>query len=240
MERVLRHRFLLLLMSLLLAIVIYPMFRVDLETRLLDDLVLTFVFLMAIPALIREQALRWFALILGVPTVIGIWLGYIVPDVPRATSIVGFHLIAIAFFSITIGATLHTIYRAPEITVDSVFGAFSGYLLLGLVFSHVFSIAEALHPGAFHCAAGMLENNPDERHAILTYFSFTTLSTLGYGDIVPVKPVARSLSMVEAIAGQFYVAVLLAEVIGKRVSQVASERRPVPSGDSTRNPQNMV
>jgi hypothetical protein len=60
------------------------------------------------------------------------------------------------------------------------------------------------------------------QRSVLTYFSFITLTTLGYGDITPGSGAARGLAMVEAIMGQFYIAVLVAELVGRRVSQTFS------------------
>jgi hypothetical protein len=63
-------------------------------------------------------------------------------------------------------------------------------------------------------------------HFLLTYFSFVTLTTVGYGDITPAGDTARALAMIEAVAGQFYLAVLIAELVGKRLAQATSPAHP--------------
>jgi hypothetical protein len=99
-----------------------------------------------------------------------------------------------------------------------VLGAFCGYLLLGVLFGHLYCIMEYSTPGSFEGRGLVPQLLPagGRLHYILTYFSMITLTTLGYGDIVPATDAARGLSAVEAITGQFYIAVLIAELIGRR------------------------
>ena len=107
------------------------------------------------------------------------------------------------------------------------------YLLLGLGFAHLYCILKAAVPGSFRASDEILAQIRDEGrvHFQLTYFSFVTLTTVGYGDIAPAQEGARGLAVVEAMLGQFYMAVLLGELIGKRVSQVLSERRRGGGGE---------
>jgi hypothetical protein len=65
----------------------------------------------------------------------------------------------------------------------------------------------------------------DRQHFVLTYFSFTTLTSLGYGDITPSSDAARSLAVLESLFGQFFIAILIGELIGKRVSQVIADQQ---------------
>ena len=98
---------------------------------------------------------------------------------------------------------------------------FLAALLVALVFGHLYCVIQAITPGSFHARETFAAELQDEtlRHSLLTYFSVVTLTTVGYGDITPVGGAARGLVAVEAVAGQFYIAVLVAELIGKRVSQ---------------------
>jgi voltage-gated potassium channel len=118
------------------------------------------------------------------------------------------------------------------VSAESICGALCGYMLLGLAFGHLYCILESITPGAFHGDAEFAIQLRDQsrRHFLLTYFSFATLTTVGYGDITPVRDSARGLSVVEAILGQLYLAVLIAELIGKRVAQALSDRGASPQG----------
>src|SRR5204863_7015600 len=101
-------------------------------------------------------------------------------------------------------------------SADSIYGAFCGYLLVGLIFGHLYRCLEALSPGSFHGNADFMAHVQDERytHFLLVYFSFVTLTTVGYGDITPASEATRGLAVVEAVIGQFYLAVLIGELIG--------------------------
>lgn len=109
-------------------------------------------------------------------------------------------------------------------TSDTVCGALCGYVLVGVLFGHIYCAIESLLPGSFHGNGPVVEGLRDERsqHLLLTYFSLATLTTVAYGDIMPARGAARGLSVVEAVTGQFYLAVLIAELIGKRVSRSSS------------------
>ena len=114
---------------------------------------------------------------------------------------------------------LASILGDKAITADSVYGAFSGYLLGGLVFGHLYCVVAILIPGSFggNAELGAQLQVEHHRHFLLSYFSFMTLTTVGYGDIVPAKAAARGLAIVESIVGQFYIAVVVAELVGLRL-----------------------
>ena len=110
--------------------------------------------------------------------------------------------------------------------------AVCGYLLLGLGWALVFSTLEHVSPGSFGDPLGTGAQN----HAVLAgmphliYFSFTTLTTLGYGDVVPTSTLARSLSTLEAVLGQLYLALLVARLVGVRAAQLAEDQREEGQG----------
>jgi len=114
------------------------------------------------------------------------------------------------------------VYRPGPITHHRIQGAIAGYLLIALVFASLYIWIDLHSPGAF-TGAVMLPLERDPRAARLAYFSLTTLTTLGYGDIVPVHPFARSLAMLEAVVGQIFPAILLARLVSLQISE--PERR---------------
>jgi hypothetical protein len=137
---------------------------------------------------------------------------------------VGFQLVAAIFLSFTVATILRTVYREGQVSADSVFGAFCGYVLVGVAFGHLYGLSDLVAPGSFQAREEFVAQfqDPNRRHFLLTYFSLVTLTTVGYGDITPATDLARGLAAVEAIVGQFYIAVLVAELIGKRVAQALS------------------
>jgi hypothetical protein len=118
---------------------------------------------------------------------------------------------------------LSQIFRAGIVTSARVQGAVAVYLLLGVAWAHCYQIANRLTPGSFQSSVG-------NRFSVVEwfYYSFATLTTLGYGDIVPIKPVSRSLAIGEALTGQLYLTVLIARLVALEVMswQPGSNDRP--------------
>ena len=107
-------------------------------------------------------------------------------------------------------------------SVDSnkIVGAICIYFLMGIAWAQAYLIVEVIFPGSIPALAG--EHWQDNAGTAL-YFSFVTLSTVGFGDIVPAQPLARHLASIQAIAGQFYVAIVVASLIGARLSSKGGE-----------------
>jgi hypothetical protein len=225
------HRYSLMLLALALLLLLHPLARGVVLGQWLYDVFITLVFLAALLVLFKRKSHRLVAVLLGVPTVLANWTGYVFPGLPSQPLAVGSHLLAALFLGFTVVTILVTIHQAGAVTADSLAGAFSGYLLAGLVFGHAYCILEAVRPGSFHISADLADlaadlADPGRRRAALSYFSFTTLTTVGYGDVVPANPPARELACVEAVTGQFYIAVVMAELIGLKVSQPGGRPRP--------------
>jgi hypothetical protein len=112
---------------------------------------------------------------------------------------------------------LYTILDEERVTLDTVFGGICVYLMIGLIWVLAYSIVEYLQPGSFRVDGGPLTRplDPGEfRHAELMYFSFVTLTTVGYGDILAKSTPARALAAAEAVVGSLYLAVFIARLVG--------------------------
>lgn len=121
-------------------------------------------------------------------------------------------------FAILEVVVLVRVIAHPRVTRQTVIGAICGYLMLGLLFAFVYATLTYFHPGAIDVGGRSLDPervaNFDRHLSELIYFSFITLATVGYGDIVPVSPAARSTVILEALAGQLYLAAFVARLIG--------------------------
>jgi hypothetical protein len=116
---------------------------------------------------------------------------------------------------------LRYVLKSHVITVDTVFGALVAYLLIAFTFSSLYEAVAAIEPASFSMPA-RAEGGGDLYPGFdLSYFSFVTIATLGYGDIVPRLPVTQMLAILEAVTGQFYMAVVVAWL----VSALAGSRR---------------
>ncbi len=113
--------------------------------------------------------------------------------------------------------TLAQVFRGGPITTGRIAGSIAAYLLVGFTWAFAYELVLTHVPGAVRIA-----ESGDPRLA-LVYFSFVTLTTVGYGDITPVAPIARSLAMCEALVGQLYPAILIARLVSMEIS--ARERR---------------
>ncbi|HEY1861907.1 MAG TPA: potassium channel family protein [Gemmataceae bacterium] len=230
MEWWLRRRYLVLLLALVFSLVIFPLLRDTLDEPFLADAMLTIVFVAAFRVVFAKKRWHVLAVLLGIPPLVGLWTGYVLPGLPRPPLAVGFHLCAAVFLSFAVATILGSILGEKVVTADSIYGAFSGYLLAGLAFGHLYCVVEIVIPGSFRVDASVASQLQVEhhRHFLLSYFSFITLTTVGYGDVVPIKAAARGLTIVEAIIGQFYIAVLIAELIGKRVAHALTSPQSEP------------
>ena len=107
---------------------------------------------------------------------------------------------------------LEQVNRKGPVTGHRVRGAVAGYLLLGMFCAHAYLLIESLIPGSFQMSAVDLQSGQTQSDAFY-YFSIVTLTTLGYGDITAIHPVARSVVMIEALLGQLYPAILIARLV---------------------------
>lgn len=114
-------------------------------------------------------------------------------------------------FSALTWVVAYAVYAPGRITSRRLQGALVVYLNLALIFASAFSLIWELRPGAF-ANLSLAAGGPAVLDA-MTYFSLTTLTTTGYGDIVPVDPFARSLANLEAVLGQFYLAITVARLV---------------------------
>ncbi len=135
-----------------------------------------------------------------------------------------------AFFGFVAVSILVHIVAEESVTMDLIYGSACVYFLLGFVWAIGYGLIELLIPGSFSVGGhvltrmdylgqyGFLNDN-------LSYFSFITLTTLGYGDIIPLSPPAKAAASLEAIVGQLYIALLVARLVGLHTSQSMAEKR---------------
>jgi glucan phosphoethanolaminetransferase (alkaline phosphatase superfamily) len=134
----------------------------------------------------------------------------------------------IIYFGIAIVIIIMHVIRYKKLTEEKIFGAISAYLLIGAMGALVYSFIEIQAPNSFRFSSGFIIDNTDVgMHRFyfsqFIYFSFVTLSTLGYGDIVPVSNQARIFASMEAIIGQLYVAVLIARLVGLHITHTVAK-----------------
>jgi len=201
-----RHSFDLLLLCLIGMIFIVPLSAGRLG--IWSSLLAAFTPLAAVMALSQQRRTLYIGLALGIPASIAILQDVAGVDIFANWVVMVFPLGIYVFATLVIVAR---VVDEPDVDRRTIEGAMCGYLMLGYVWSIAYSVHDTLSPGAFSGgsgADGVLEFGD------ATYFSFVTLTTLGYGDISPLTQIGRSLAILEAITGVLYLAILVASLVG--------------------------
>lgn len=133
--------------------------------------------------------------------------------------IIGFSNSALLIL-ITILVHAKRVFFPKEYTSQLVFGAVSVYILSGVFFALIYAIIEYIHPNTFQGLYQLIASNSTaadqgKEFQHFLYYSFVTQTTLGYGDITPISTFAQNLTIIQAVFGQFYMATLVAGLIGK-------------------------
>jgi hypothetical protein len=222
-----RHRFALLFLTLLVFFLTVPLVHEVREALypgtppVLEGLLFIGVLAGVIISLGTSPASKMITLGLGIPATLFIVLHFFGQS---ALLTAVRHLCAMVFLGYAIITTLRYIMASQRVTANTVFASLCIYMLLGLLWGLGYSIIDHLNPAAFRSSvpadesAFLLRIGSGGSTAVL-YFSFATLTTLGYGDIVPVSPLARAFASLEAIVGQLYLAVLVVRLVGLHITE---------------------
>ena len=218
-----KNRYTWLLGALLLMLIIGPLvgrFELIGAGLYVGDLILAIVLLSAVRFLFERHL--HFAICLGLAVLAMLAGGssrLLDPEFANAVRVTGHVMEAslLGYMMILIGLD---IFRTDEVDGDTIAGSISVYLLLASLFAVVFTIEGNLNPEAFRMPSDIEvpdgSMGPDR---VMVYFSLTTITTLGYGDITPRGEMARSLSNLEALLGQVYLTVLVARLVGRNLSR---------------------
>lgn len=195
---------------------------------LLFDGLMSLVLLAAIASLCFDRRQRLFALSLGAPSIIFPLSSYFSTAQIGAWTLSFGHACEILFLFGSAMLIVKSLFSKEKLTSDSIFGAVCGYLFLGLGWAVLYVLIERMRAGSFLMNGVLIERaTPDRMPAdALTYFSFITLTTLGYGDVVPATAATRTCAWLEAITGQFYLAVVVAGLVALLTSRLAPSPRP--------------
>jgi hypothetical protein len=217
------RRYLFLLVSLLLLFFFYPFF----EGPGYAPWILAFLFLAILISSVSSVTSNRRSVTAAQLLAVSSFAGYISIQFTGSPALHVLTTISFSlFFALITVAVLRHILSTREVTTDTILGAMCAYLLLGMVWAMVFSLVEILVPGSFlRGGQALTEGFQGSRLPVTSsfiYYSFVTLTTLGYGDITPNSSPGAALSSLEAVTGQLFVAVLIARLVGMHI---ASGRR---------------
>jgi hypothetical protein len=181
----------------------------------IEALLMTLVLVSGVLAVGHRRRTLVLAVVLVAPALVARWFSLFWGDaVP-----VEFYLVpALIFIGFVMLQFLYFILRAPRVNSEVLCAGIAGYLLLGIIWMFAYILVARVHPGSFSYNVG-----PPPAHSLASfdafYFSFITLSTVGYGDITPLSHIARTLAMTEAMTGTLYMAVLISRLVALYTSQ---------------------
>jgi len=209
-----------LLICLLLIIFFYPI--LSKQRLLIGDIIFTAIIISGTYSLDFDKRTRNILIVSGAIPIILTWLHYFfVFDLLKLVSFLSFFCFNMF---ITVFMIRH-IARSQRVTLTIIINSINGYLLIGVLGALLLAMTEIVQKFFFHVNTGTINFAGDaaaEFHDYL-YFSFVTLTTLGYGDITPVSALAKSLTIVIAISGQLYLTILIAMLVGKYLSRPGTD-----------------
>jgi hypothetical protein len=200
------NQFLTLLISLVALILVFPVVDALGFGGWIFEMFSSGILLSAVYAVSERRGSFVVTLLLAAPALVATWVseatGWLWLDfLAKVLSVVALMLV--------VGLLLAHVLKSERVNKEKIFAALSAYLLIGFIWALLFGIVEFLLPGSFRLTGDQVADQ-----GVRVYYSFVTLTTLGYGDIVPITGVARSLAVLEALIGQLYLTVLVARLVG--------------------------
>jgi voltage-gated potassium channel len=203
----------LLLISLIFAVFVLPVLPAIWQ-KTLFRIVYTFIYFTAILSLENRSK---YLLVLLATTLLTEWISGIL-NLPILLGLA--KLVNILFFFIIVVLLIRQIAISKKISAGIILDAIAGYLLIGVIFSIFIMFIMQYDSGSFSYNQSQMEGSEIYLNkSVPLYYSFITLASVGYGDIVPLKPYSRSLATFIAVSGQFYIAIIVALLVGKFSSQ---------------------
>jgi uncharacterized membrane protein len=215
-----RHRFTVLLIFIVTLLSVLPFIAGDRPAVFSIKLLFAVILLFAISAGRRMCKDLVLGSALMIPVMVGRWLPQYSTDIRVPPAIDILTALFLLYITITI---LNQVFSARRVTLDTIAAAVCTYLLIGLAGAFVYRAMFEIYPHSFLIASGsfapIFENNSRTRPKLMhfVYYSFTTLTTTGFGDITPTSGPSRAISLLEAVAGQFFLAVLIARLVSLEI-----------------------
>lgn len=208
------NRFLALLIALVLLFILYPIVEYSKLGLLGLNLFFMLIIFSAIFAISITRKPLITSIILAILTIVFRWVEFFHPN--GLWTIIS-HTTGGIFWVYIAVHILNFIFRQHKITAEVIYAALAVYFIFGLAWASCYQVLELHNPQSFAIASP----ETSSQHFIfqMWYFSMVTLTTLGFGDIAPVTMTARVFVVLEAIMGQFYLAVLVANLVGRQISQ---------------------
>ena len=187
----------------------------------LSDVAIAMTMLLVFMIIFHRRVNRLVAFIALATAIVADWTRYLLPSYPEVLFRLIFHSAALLLTGFAALVILRNIFEQRVVRADDVLGAVCGYLLAAAAWSNLFLLIEIFLPGSFSVSPGFAAglNTWHGRIAVMSYVSLGSLTSIGSGAIVVLRPPATILTTLEAVFGQFYIAVVVAQLVSAKLSQ---------------------
>ena len=206
-----RHRIVILLIAILSMVIGDPFIDGFFLSSIIADILLSLVFVAGIYAISQKKKNIYIALILAAPMIFSIWGAYLIESLELL--VIG-QMCGIVYTVFIISLMIKFILEQKEVTKEVIYAAVVIYMLMAIMWSFMYFILEYVYPNSF----SFPKTDFTDIYKYL-YFSFVTITTLGFGDVAPLNQKAGSLVILEAVTGQIYLVVVVAWLVGMHVSR---------------------
>ena len=201
---ILNARFSYLFFTIILLFLLRPFIEGATTVALVTNIFLWFIVISCVWAIHEKKRHQWIAIAISAVAILADLLDFFLQN--AMTSWVS--KIAIVFFlGYAVVTILFYLVRQEEVTADMMMAGASEYILIGILWACFYVLIETVYPGSFNFGGTKMDRSG------FLYFSFVTLTTTGYGDVLPVSVQARSLAMLEMLTGQLYIAMTVARLV---------------------------
>jgi hypothetical protein len=224
-----RYKHAILLAALIFAALIESFSHRQVLGPILSHLAIATMMLLVFLIVFHRRVTRLVAFMALATAVVINWVHYMLPGYHETPLRVIYHSGALLLLGFATLVILRNIFEQRVVRVDDVFGAVCGYLLAAGAWANLFMLIEIVVPESFSAGPGFGAGGDPwyGRIAVLSYASLGALTSLGSGEVVPLRPPVTVLTTLEAVFGQFYLAVVVAQLVSARLSQ-ASQRNSAP------------
>jgi len=230
-------RYTILLVALMALLIVPPLLPTGPFAHTIINMIFSIVAIGAAFNVSRHRATVIFVAVMALATIAAQGASAVWPDIPVGEVIS--EIFAIILFGLALRELAREIFHARTVTTGTIRGAICIYILMGIIWAVFYSLVETAQPGSFaypevvRVSAQKGEPSPPG----FFYYSFVTMTTLGYGDITPRAQLARTLSWLEALAGQLFMTITLAQLVsvhvgsGRKTETDETGEKPSPQDD---------
>jgi len=204
------HEYLLLIYFTLFTLILYPFLEWHYNGALRYHVLLSLILLAGVSSTGDRWQLIWSTVVVGLLSFGLSWADYVLES--EKWLLLLYLIVTLIFFVLVLTKVLFSIFGHTKVNKHLIFGSIAGYLMIGMAGAFAFAIIELSYPGSFAPAVTTIGNIPS-----FLYYSFVSMLTIGYWDMVPVGGQAQMRSVLFAIAGQLYLTIIVWVLIGKYV-----------------------